>query len=154
MARASGRSMSDHATKFAAKTRNWRVSNLLIGCEMENIMASRFGFAAVFLFALGASALAQDLPIDQQLPPVAAPTNHIQTGQLPVLDTTPQFDAEHATAAYLARVSGAAKDRSDSYTETGYAWGVVDFLYGLLIAALLLWSQVSARVRDWAQEKT
>jgi STE24 endopeptidase len=139
---------------IAAKTRNWRAPKLLLGCGKEDGMASRIGFAAVFLFLLGASAFAQDLPPDQQLPPIAAPTRAIQVGQLPALDTTPQFDAEQATKTYLARVSGAARAQSDSYTETGYAWGLVDFLYGLLIASLLLWFRLSARMRDWAEEKT
>ena len=117
-------------------------------------MASRIGFVAVFLALLGAPAVAQDLPLDQQRPPIAAPTQQIREGQLPVLDTTPQFDAGRATDSYLSRVSGRLRQRSDSYTDGGYFWGLIDFLYGLLIASLLLWFQVSARIRDWAVEKT
>ena len=108
-----------------------------------------------FLLILAAGpAMAQDLPIDQQLPPIAAPTRHIASGELPVLDTTPQFDPVAATNAYLARVGGAAREKSDAYTNGGYFWGLVDFLYGLLIASVLLWFQVSAKVRDWTEEKT
>ena len=117
-------------------------------------MASRIGFVAVFLVLLGAQAVAQDLPLDQQRPPIAAPTQQIQESQLPVLDTTPQFDPDHATGSYLARVSGQLRERSDSYTDGGYFWGLIDFLYGLLIASLLLWFRVSARMRDWTVEKT
>jgi STE24 endopeptidase len=97
---------------------------------------------------------AQDLPPSQQLPPVAAPTVKVQTSDLPVLDTTPQFDAMSATNAYLAEVNGAARQKSDAYTNGGYGWALVNFLYGLLIAGVLLWFQLSARIRDWAEEKT
>ncbi len=118
-------------------------------------MASRLRLVALFLFFLAAPAFGQDLPIDQQLPPVAAPTKHIDVGTLlPVLDTTPAFNAAAATNAYLARVSGAVRERSDSYTEGNYFWGGIDFLYGLLVASCLLWFQLSARIRDWAEEKS
>jgi STE24 endopeptidase len=51
-------------------------------------------------------------------------------------------------------VNGAARARSDAYTNGSYGWAVADFLYGLLIAGLLLWLQISARIRDWAAENT
>jgi STE24 endopeptidase len=120
-------------------------------------MASRTGRLSLFLMiwiGAGTLAMAQDLPPSQQLPPVAAPTVKVQTSQLPALDTTPQFDAVSATNAYLARVEGAARTRSDAYTDGGYVWMLVDFLYGLLIAGLLLWLKISARIRDWAEERT
>jgi STE24 endopeptidase len=119
-------------------------------------MVSRtgLGLVAAFLLLLASAARAQDLPLDQQLPPVAAPTRHVDVGQLPILDTTPQFDAATATNTYLARVSGAAREKSDAYTDGGYVWGLVDFLYGLVIAGLLLWLRISAHVRDWAAERT
>ena len=49
---------------------------------------------------------------------------------LPVLDTTPQFDPGRATNAYLARVSGAAREKSDSYTDGGYFWSWSIFFMG------------------------
>ena len=99
-------------------------------------------------------AVAQDLPVDQQLPPVAAPTRHVEIGQLAVLNTVPQFDPQTATETWLARVSGDARAKSDAYFEGGYYLKVVDLAYGLAIAALLLWLQISARIRDWAEELT
>jgi STE24 endopeptidase len=51
-------------------------------------------------------------------------------------------------------VAGAARTRSDAYTDGGYVWMLVDFLYGLLVAGLLLWLKISARIRDWAGEQT
>jgi STE24 endopeptidase len=102
----------------------------------------------------GGRVQAQDLPPSQQLPPVAAPTVKVESSQLPVLDTTPQFDPASATDVYLARVSGAARARSDAYTDGNYGWALADFVYGLLVAGVLLWLKISARIRDWTQEKT
>jgi STE24 endopeptidase len=119
-------------------------------------MASRIGLTllAAFLFFGGTPGRAQDLPVEQQRPPIAAPTRHIQVNQLPVLDTTPQFDAAQATNLYLARISPAARRKSDDYFEGGYVLQFVDLIYGLVIAGLLLWLQISARMRDWAEERT
>lgn len=109
---------------------------------------------AVFLLLAVAPAMAQDAPLDQQLPPRAAPTHHVEVGQLVSMDTTPAFDPASATARYLAHVSGAARARSDAYFEGGYWLRLVDLLYGLGVAAALLWSQASLRIQDWAEERT
>ena len=107
---------------------------------------------AVFLLFAVAPAMAQtDAP---ELPPHAAPTRHIEVGQLPAMDTTPSFDAAQATQRYLARVSGAARTRSDSYFEGGYWLKLVDLIYALGVAALLLWSQVSLRIQEWTEDRT
>ena len=82
-------------------------------------------------------ALAQDASLPQ-LPPHAAPVRQVQTNALPVLDTTPAFDAEAATNAYLAKVSGAARARSDAYFDGGIWLRLVDLIYGLGVAGLLL----------------
>ena len=72
-----------------------------------------------------------------------------------MMDTTPAFDAAKATDKYLAQVSGAARARSDAYFEGGYWLQLVDLLYALGVAALLLWSRRSPRrIRDWAEERT
>jgi STE24 endopeptidase len=110
---------------------------------------------AVFLFlSVPGMAAAQDLPVDQQLPPVSAPTRHVEVGQLAVLNTIPQFDPQSATDIWLARVGGDARAKSDAYFEGGYYLQILDLTYGLVIAALLLWLQISARISDWAQERT
>src|ERR1700733_4466394 len=107
---------------------------------------------AVFLLFAVAPAMAQtDAP---ELPPHAAPTRHIEVGQLPTMDTTPSFDAAQATQRYLARVSGAARTRSDSYFEGGYWLKLVDLIYALAVAAALLWSQVSLRIQEWTEDRT
>ena len=101
------------------------------------------------ILALCGAARAQDAALPQ-LPPHAAPVQQVQMGTLPTLDTTPSFDAEAATKAYLAKVSGAARARSDAYFEGGYWLQLVDLIYSLTVAGLLLWLQISARIRDWA----
>src|ERR1700761_4580702 len=109
---------------------------------------------AVFLLFAMAPAAGQDAPLDQQLPPRAAPTRHVEVGQLASMDTTPAFDAAQATQRYLARVNGGARARSDAYFEGGYWLKLLDLLYGLAVAAALLWSQVSLRIQEWAEGRT
>jgi STE24 endopeptidase len=105
----------------------------------------------IFFCALPAAAQESTLP---QLPPHAAPTAQVQVGSLPVIDTTPKFDAERATAEYLGRVSGGAKARSDAYFEGGYWLAAIDLIYGLAIAGMLLGLKISAGIRNWAAERT
>jgi len=112
--------------------------------------------AAALLFIVVALPVAaqpavEDLP---QLPPRAAPTADIQVGSLPVMDTTPDFDPQAATNAYLAKVGGEARAKSDAYYEGGYVLQMVDLIYVLAIAGLLLWLQISTRIRDWAEGRT
>ncbi|HLY07143.1 MAG TPA: M48 family metallopeptidase [Rhizomicrobium sp.] len=66
----------------------------------------------------------------------------------------PTFDPQKATNAYLARVSGEARKNSDSYFEGGYVLILVDGLCAVAVAALLLWSGFSARMRSVAQRIT
>ena len=61
--------------------------------------------AVLLLLVLAGAAAAQDAP-PAQLGPRAAPTTQIQVGTLPVMNTTPAFDAAKATDRYLAKVSG------------------------------------------------
>jgi STE24 endopeptidase len=67
---------------------------------------------------------------------------------------TAPFDAERATAAYMATLSKQAKIRSDRYFEGGYWLTLWDFLIGLGVAALLLYSPLSRRMRDFGERVT
>ncbi|HEX5717362.1 MAG TPA: M48 family metallopeptidase [Thermoanaerobaculia bacterium] len=60
-------------------------------------------------------------------------------------------DPVAATEAYLARLSPAQREKSDSYFEGGYWLILWDFLYGLGVAALLLGTGLSARMRSLAE---
>lgn len=126
----------------------WRWTMLLLGSRTvgENGV-KRLIIAALLLLAfLPAGAMAQG--------PRAAPTVKIESAQLPVLDTTPGLDVAAATAGYLTRVGGEAREKSDGYVEGGYWLGLLDLLYGLAIAGVLLGFGLSAQLRDWAEERT
>jgi STE24 endopeptidase len=64
------------------------------------------------------------------------------------------FDADAATAAYLATMTPAARARSDAYFEGGYWLMLWDFAIGLLLAWALLRWRFSARMRDFAARLT
>ncbi len=90
-----------------------------------------------------------------QAGPSAAPTTIIDTRTLPPIGVkTIAFDPVKATNAYLARVSGPARARSDSYFEGGYVLLFVDTIYALGVAAVLLWTKLSASIRDFAARQT
>ncbi len=88
----------------------------------------------------------------------AAPLSPVSVQQLPMSVHVPappaKLDPLKATNAYLARVHGAARANSDAYFEGGYVLILVDALYGIAVSALLLWSRLSARMRDVAQDMT
>ena len=107
-----------------------------------------WGLAALFvcMLAFTASALAQQGPM-------AAPTAHVQVNQL-LPPGVENFDQQKAVNAYLARVAPKDKARSDAYFEVGYVLSVVDTVYTLVIAALLLWLRASATMRNYAVSVT
>jgi STE24 endopeptidase len=80
------------------------------------------------------------MPSVIQVPAEAQPSTH--------------FDALAATNAYLAQIPADKTARSDAYFEGGYWMILWDFLYGALIALLLLNLRWSARMRDLAERVT
>jgi STE24 endopeptidase len=72
----------------------------------------------------------------------------------PAAQPSPHFDAQAATEAYLAQIPPAAKARSDAYFEGGYWLILWDFLYGAVIAIILLNFRWSASMRDRAEKIT
>lgn len=107
------------------------------------------------LLALMAAALpapAQDMPAQEG--PRAAPTVQVQTMALPVLDTTASLDVARATADYVARVSGEARMRSDAYVEGSHGLVLLELVWIIAIAGVLMGFGLSARLRDWAEERT
>lgn len=75
-----------------------------------------------------------------------------QSGAAPNAAT--HFDANSATAAYIATLSPQAVARSDAYFEGGYWLQLGDLLLTLLVAWLLLGTRLSVRMRDWARQRT
>src|SRR5215213_3733632 len=101
------------------------------------------GIAALFWIGMGTA-----LPAVAQEPAPAAGIS--AASQAPA----GAFDAEAATEAYLARMSPEARARSDAYFEGGYWLQLWGFLYGLLVAWILLGTGLSARMRDRAERAT
>jgi STE24 endopeptidase len=64
------------------------------------------------------------------------------------------FDVDAATEAYLAWMPESAKSRSDAYFEGGYWLILWDFVYGVVIALLLLNLRWSAAMRNAAERIT
>ncbi|MBU6298418.1 MAG: M48 family metallopeptidase [Alphaproteobacteria bacterium] len=116
------------------------------------VKAARWLTAALFAFSLaavfGTHAFAQ-----AQTGPTAAPTTHIEVNALPPAGVA-NFDPHKAVNAYLARVSGKDRARSDAYFEGGYVLIFVDTFYAVVLAGLLLWLRISARMRDAAIKAT
>jgi STE24 endopeptidase len=104
---------------------------------------------AVLIFGLYAAPSGAQSQAPVQIGPRAAPTTRVQVAPLPPIGAG-NFDAEKATAAYLSRISAADRARSDAYFEGGYVLQVVDLLYALVLAGLLLWPGLSAAMRGGA----
>ena len=68
--------------------------------------------------------------------------------------TAAPFDADAATASYMARLSPEARAKSDAYFEGGYWLLVWDFLVGLLLAWLFLGTGLSRGLRDRFERMT
>jgi len=84
--------------------------------------------------------------------PAAAPTTSVDVHPLPpTASATVAFDPEKATNAYLARVSGEARQKSDSYFEGGYWLILWDTIYAIAVSAILLFTRFSARMRKIAE---
>jgi STE24 endopeptidase len=115
---------------------------------MEGFM--RIGLNAIFAIALS---LFWTFAAQAQAVPNRAPTTTIDVHTLPAIGTV-NFDAEKATNAYLAQVSGDARAKSDAYFEGGYVLLFVDAIYALLISALLLWLRISYGMRRYAEGLT
>ena len=98
--------------------------------------------------------LTAGLSMAQQEGPSAAPVANVDVQNLPPIGIASNFDPQKATAAYLARVSGAERVRSDSYFEGGYLLLFVDAFYAIAVSAVLMWLGLSARMREVARRWT
>lgn len=113
------------------------------------MLARCFIAVVVMLLAAGGPAA--------QAAPIPAPTTRVDVQPLPPIETAAAekpvaFDADKATNAYLATVSGQARANSNAYFEGGYYLLFVDALYALAICALLLWGRVSTWMRTRAMK--
>ncbi len=83
-----------------------------------------------------------------------SPTIPIALEIPPGAEAGPDFDVERATQAYIGLLTPEQRERSDSYFEGGYVLLLVDFLYGLAVAWLLLGTRLSSRLRSQADRLT
>jgi STE24 endopeptidase len=86
------------------------------------------------------SPIARDLPAGLQIPEGAK--------------VGPEFDVDLATEAYIDLLTPEQRALSDQYFEGGYWLQLWGLLYGLCVAALLLWTGLSRRMRDFAERVT
>lgn len=104
--------------------------------------------ALIVTITLGSGTLAAADEAPVATPPAATSAAAVEPSA--IVAAAPAFDAEAATEAYLARLAPDARARSDAYFEGGYWLQAWDFLIGLALAAALLASGLSARMRDLA----
>src|SRR6185369_9166784 len=95
---------------------------------------------ASLVFAQPASTMKTEMPTVIAVPDAAKPS--------------PTFNAEAATDAYLAEMPTAARERSDKYFEGGYWLILWDFLYGVVVALVILNLRWSAKMRNLAERIT
>jgi STE24 endopeptidase len=96
------------------------------------------GLCALAGAAPSTSPTARDLPPGLQIPDASRPG--------------PDFDVDRATEAYLNLLSAEQRASSDAYFEGGYWLQLGALLYGFVVAAALLWSGISRRMRDLARK--
>src|SRR5262249_45985186 len=111
----------------------------------------RFLFCAVICFLAGFASTSVGQDSSTASPLSAAPS---VIAIPPESQASSNFDPEAATNAYLAEISPAAKARSDAYFEGGYWLILWDFVYGVVIALLILNLRWSARMRNLAERIT
>ena len=107
-------------------------------------------FAACMLMLLLNAAHAQ-VTTAPAIPPVTTATTLSATVDRAASITT---DPVAATQVFMNRLQGEARAKSDAYAEGGYWLLLWNFLYGLLVAWLLLSMRISSRMRDFAEQRT
>lgn len=107
---------------------------------------------AIFFFCGFAGFLAADeAPVPGQKPLTEMPSIITVPAEA---KPSPNFNVDAATQAYLAQIPAEARARSDAYFEGGYWLILWDFLYGAVVALLLLNLRWSAKMRNLAERIT
>jgi STE24 endopeptidase len=105
----------------------------------------RLRIAAVLLACLASVAIFAAEPTPAFPGPIPIPAG---------AQASPQFDPQAATDAYLNLIPPAARARSDAYFEGGYWLILWDFLYGALLALIILKFGLSSAMRNLAERIT
>ena len=112
---------------------------------MRSVHALLLALFALFLIpshgnAQESAAAVAEAPLNRDLPPGLQIPDAAKPG--------PNFDVDAATESYLNLLSPAQRQKSDAYFEGGYWVGFFGGVYGLAVAAILLLSGLSGRMRD------
>jgi len=100
--------------------------------------------ATVFLLLL--STLAAGVRAEEATAPSAEAPPRLEIPE--AARARPGFDVDRATEAYIALISPEARARSDAYFEGGYLLDLLDTLWFVGVALLLLSGGRAARLRD------
>ena len=111
---------------------------------IEDLLRHLLTLVCISFLGVG-SALAQP-PAANEMPSVV----HIPAEAQP----SAHFDVDAATNAYLAQIPADKTARSNAYFEGGYWLILWDFIYGVVVALMLLHLRWSARMRDAAERVT
>src|SRR5882724_9773813 len=123
----------------------WQVHCAALSASLTFAMFTRLLVQAFFLIAVAAATA-------QAQTPEPSPGGELVIPQ--AARPSAGFDVERATRAYLDTVASAERQKSDAYFEGTYWLRLWGFVYGLGVAALLLFGHVSARLRDRAERIT
>lgn len=105
-----------------------------------------FGFIVLAVLASGLAQGADVPPPSRDFPPGLQIPDAARPG--------PGFDVERATQAYLDLLTPEQRAKSDAYFEGGYWLQLWGLLYGFAVAAILLGSGLSRRMRDFAERRS
>ena len=86
--------------------------------------------------------------------PIRAEQNLTANSPVPSSENRMAADPAAATQAWLATVPADQRAKSDAYFEGGYWLILWNFLLAAAISLFLLWSRISARLRNWAERVT
>jgi len=114
-------------------------------------MISRIFALTILGLSIMSCAFAQANPAQSARPETAMPS---ATTVPPAAQPSANFNPDAATDAYMALIPADARARSDAYFEGGYWMILWDFLYGLVVALLLLNLRWSAGMRNLAERMT
>ncbi|RYD14479.1 MAG: M48 family peptidase [Lysobacteraceae bacterium] len=104
------------------------------------VLVAIFASQAFPAYAAETATATRDLPPGLQIPDAARPG--------------PRFDVERATQAYVDLLTPEQRAKSDAYFEGGYWLQLWGLLYGFAVAAVLLGSGLSRRMRDFAERRS
>ena len=115
---------------------------------VKNIAA---GLLAAYIGIVHAQAPAQPAIPNPPTPTVTTP---VSVASAVTAADASKIDAVAATQTFMNRLQGEARAKSDAYAEGGYWLLLWNFLYGLVVAWLLLSMRISSRIRDFAERRS